>query len=293
MSQFDFATYKSFVKTNGVSETEQPTYRPRIRNFFLKDDKDQAIVRFMVDNTNNISIVGLHRYWIDGRLRAVSCLRNPTENLMVCPFCKDGAVNVQYRAFIPMLVYTTGDKGEITAVPMVWERPTTYIDTLNSKISEYGPLKDCLYKITRHGVSGARNTEYTTDICLPSVYPVETYPILEDAFDGYTPVGTSVYSITDDEEIKEIIDGRFPARFTQRQQGGFTNTNTQSTSTVQSKPVKQTESDSVSEQADVEKEETAPSYSQSQSQPSYRAPRLVEETNQSTQPQATRPRRYY
>ena len=62
---------------------------------------------------------------------------------------------------------------------------------------------------------------------------------------------------------------------------------------MQSKPVKQTESDSVSEQADVEKEETAPSYSQSQSQPSYRAPRLVEETNQSTQPQATRPRRYY
>ena len=141
----DFNAFKEQMNQNNQSNFNQNEGTSQVRFFSLKNDKDQAIVRFMVDSEEDVEIVAGHRYNYNGRQRLINCLRGPKEGSEKCPLCESGE-KVVYRAFIKLLEYTRDDSGNIVAIPKVWERPASYMNTIINLLNEYGPLSDSVFK---------------------------------------------------------------------------------------------------------------------------------------------------
>lgn len=217
MGQIDFRTYRqnlqNNVSENGVARTNSNA-RPLVSYFSLKNDKDQATVRILVDSLDDLEIIGLHRVKMGNRTRSVSCMREPTDPVANCPFCDAGNA-LNYRVFIPLLEYTKDDQGNTIAIPRVWERAASYINTLSDLIDNYGPLSDNIFKIVRNGVAGSRDTTYNIMYGAPSVYKPELYPKDTSAFVDYKALGNAVLEVTAAEAV-DILNGNVPERFQPR-----------------------------------------------------------------------------
>ena len=57
--------------------------------FTLRNDNDEAIVRFMCDSTDDFEILTVHDVQIGTKYRKVNCIRDPREPLDNCPLCKN------------------------------------------------------------------------------------------------------------------------------------------------------------------------------------------------------------
>lgn len=80
--------------------------------------------------------------------RKVNCLREPRDQIDMCPLCKAG-VNSRNTFLIEMLQYITDPQtGAVTVKPVVWERSMSYANRLKSLIDEYGPLDDCILRLS-------------------------------------------------------------------------------------------------------------------------------------------------
>lgn len=132
--------------------------------FSLKNDGDEAVVRFMYDDVNEFEILTYHTVKVtgsDGRARdmKVSCVRQLNESPDKCPLCAAGNQLIQ-RFFIKMLQYDKNEMGQVTVKPVVWERNTQYALKLREYLNNYGPLSDIICKIVRHGAAGSMQTTY-------------------------------------------------------------------------------------------------------------------------------------
>ena len=190
----DFNAFKEQMNQNSKSNFNQNGDTPQVRFFSLKNDKDQAIVRFMVDSEEDVEIVAGHRYNYNGRQRLINCLREPKEGSEKCPLCEAGE-KVVYRAFIKLLEYTRDDNGNIVAIPKVWERPASYMNTIINLLNEYGPLSDSVFKITRNGETGSTSTTYDVVYGLPTVYKPDIYVKEEGLFGNYEVIGNTVLNL--------------------------------------------------------------------------------------------------
>lgn len=171
--------------------TQRTSDTPRINYFALRNDGDQALVRFMYHSTDEFEIVRIHKHKVNGKVRSVACLRGPMDPVDTCPLCANN-VAVSDKAYIKLLNYQQGENGQLIPVPEVWERPAFFFDTLATRMTTYGPLDESLYIITRHGKSGDTGTKYDI-LPAPPTYAPADYPIDTAAFEGYDPVGTAVF----------------------------------------------------------------------------------------------------
>lgn len=204
--KIDFNTLKEKMNSNTPATTSlQASNGPRVGFFSLKNDKDQAIVRFMVNSIEDVEIIAGHRTNVGGKLRFVSCLREPKEDVDKCPLCASGD-KVQYRVYIKLLEYTRNDQGKIVAIPRIWERSTSYVNTINNMLNEYGPLSDNIFKITRNGAAGSTTTTYDIVYGLPTVYKPEIYPKNDNAFEGYKVLGSAVIDL-DYNKMSNMVGG--------------------------------------------------------------------------------------
>ena len=216
MGQIDFNTFKQSLNTNrSTQNTDNTTRRNYIGYFSLKNDKDQAVVRIMVDSPEQLQIVAIHRVTVGGRLRAVNCMRSPSDPVDTCPFCAADK-RLEYRVYIPVIEYTRDDQGKIVPRARMWERSALYADTITNLINNYGPLSDNIFKIVRNGEAGSKNTTYDIVYGLPSVYKPEFYPKDELLFEGYNVIGNAVIDATP-EETAQILSGVTPERLMPRQ----------------------------------------------------------------------------
>lgn len=216
MGQIDFNTFKQNLNTNrNTQNTDNTTRRNYVGYFSLKNDKDQAVVRIMVDSPDQLQIVAIHRVTVGGRLRAVNCMRNPSDPVDTCPFCAADK-RLEYRVYIPVIEYTRDDQGKIVPRARIWERSALYADTITNLINNYGPLSDNIFKIVRNGEAGSKNTTYDIVYGLPSVYKPELYPKDESLFEGYNVIGNAVIDATP-EEAAQILSGVTPERLMPRQ----------------------------------------------------------------------------
>ena len=205
MGQIDFNSFKQRITQNSQNNGGRTSNDPRIGYFSLKQDKDQAIVRFMVDSPEDFDIVAGHRMNINGANRMVSCIRNLQDPVEACPLCAAGK-KLEYRIYIHLIEYTRDEEGRIVATPKVWERSTAYINTLTNLLNEYGPLSDNIFKVTRNGAAGTTATTYDITYCKPEVYKPALYPKSQELFEGYKVVGRAVLEYNYD-QLAEMLDG--------------------------------------------------------------------------------------
>lgn len=185
--------------------------------FTLKNDNDEAVVRFMCDSTDDFEILTVHDVQIGQRFRKVNCIRDPREPLDNCPLCKNGA-KISNRFFIKLIQYdkvTDPNTGVQYVVPkaMVWERSTAYAKTLKSYLDNYGPLSDIICKIIRHGKAGDMQTTYEIVPNLSkTVFRDDIYEKNSDIFGSFEAFGTIVMDRTFEEMSHFVATGEFPAR---------------------------------------------------------------------------------
>lgn len=216
MGQIDFNTFKQNLQNNNRNNNTNEQPRGKYVGYFsLKNDKDQAVVRIMVDSPEQLKIMAIHRVTVGGRLRAVNCMRDPKDPVDACPFCTADK-RLEYRVYIPLIEYTRDDQGKIVPRARMWERSALYADTITNLINNYGPLSDNIFKIVRNGEAGSKNTTYDIVYGLPSVYKPELHPKDESLFEGFEILGTHVVDATP-EEAAQILSGVTPERLASRQ----------------------------------------------------------------------------
>lgn len=181
--------------------------------FTLRNDGDEAIVRFMCDSTDEFDILTVHDIKIGEKFRKVNCIRDPREPVDNCPLCASGT-RINNRFFIRLVQYDkVNDNGTVKIVPkaMIWERATSYAKTLKSYLDNYGPLSDVICKIIRHGKAGDMQTTYEIVPNLSkNVYPDEVYIKDTTLFGTYDVCGTIVMNKNAEELVHFVATGTFP-----------------------------------------------------------------------------------
>ena len=185
--------------------------RVYVSYFGLKDDGDEAIVRFAND-PEEFEVYTVHPVTIDGKFRKVNCINDIKSGVHSCPLCEAG-VQLQNRFYIKLIEYVRDDQGNVVAQPKIWERPTSYIQRLVNLYTEYGSLKDNVFKVKRNGVRGDMKTDYIMMFGNPSIYNEQLYPKDFSAFENYSPLGTAILNKTA-EEMVELHRGHTGETFT-------------------------------------------------------------------------------
>lgn len=217
MPKFSFADLeaaqeKRTERANGSAQRQYVSY------FALKNDGDEAVVRFVYKTTEDFELNALHKYKAGDFFRNVNCLRSYGEPMDKCPFCasEDETLRKVYtKFFVKMVEYVKAEDGTITVKPVMWEKPTAFARTLAGYINEYGPLDSFCCKIRRHGAKGSRDTTYEIiPLVSPNqmrMYDEESYP---KDFSGFDSFKLSPFFVADRsaDEMKEFLStGEFPA----------------------------------------------------------------------------------
>lgn len=186
--------------------------------FSLKNNNDEAVVRFMHDTPDSFDIAVVHSVNIGGKFRNVNCIRDPKDPVEACPLCAKN-VKIMTRIFVHLIEYVKSENGTIVPTPKVWERPAWFADDLYNKITEYGPLSQNLFKIKRNGAPNDKNTTYSINYCVPANYPEQYYPNIPNAFDGFSILNFHVLNKNAQEMNTFLETGSFPAKNNQTPQG--------------------------------------------------------------------------
>ena len=178
--------------------------------FGLKNDKDEAIVRFAFDGVEGLQFATVHNVTVNGKYRKASCLRTDLriDPIEKCPLCVAG-IPLQRRVFIKLIQYNLDERdanGKPTYSAKVWERSANSAKTFASMVNNYGPLSDMVFKIVRNGVAGDTKTTYDILPCMPNVYNPELYVKDFSAFDNYSVIGTVVIK-EDANGLSQILNG--------------------------------------------------------------------------------------
>lgn len=222
MAQYGYAAYKAKQQSKAQT-TLQPTSNFKVGYFNeLKNDKDSVVVR-IVSTMEDLEFATVHRIKVGERFREISCLREEgTEPFDKCPLCaqkaKDGkfAYPIANKVYIKLIVYTTevvNGAQKIVGHAKVWERPVSFVSTLENLNDIYGGLNTTLFRIIRNGEKGSMTTSYDL-MPLPNndIYNETNYPkTAEHDFDGIKSVGKMYYLTKSKEDIEEYLKtGSFP-----------------------------------------------------------------------------------
>ena len=186
--------------------------------FTLKNDGDEAIVRFICDSTQDFDIRTVHSISIgNNRYRKVNCIRDPRDPIDKCPLCANGT-QISTRFFIRLIQYnkvSDPQTGAIHVVPkaMIWERSVSYAKTLKSYLDNYGPMSDVICKIIRHGGAGDMKTTYEIVPNLSkAIYRDDIYVKDPTLFGTFDTLGTIVMNKDYNELDYFVKNGKFPAQ---------------------------------------------------------------------------------
>ena len=197
MSKIEFEDYVRQKEPKRGAQSQGKVLHPDVFYFKLAEG-EEAIVRFMYEDTKEFDLETVHTVQHKGRFTKVSCNRGGEDH---CVFC-DNNVDVRTRFFVKMLQYTIVN-GKVEKKAVVWDRPAGYANELASFAREYGPLKNSVFKIRRtgHGL----DTKYTTLYANPAMYKPEIYTPDTDAFDNWEPRGM-MYARRSNEQMQRFLD---------------------------------------------------------------------------------------
>lgn len=207
MAKFSYDVYKKTANNqSGGNERIKVGYFNS-----LKNDGDEAIVRFAYSSPTQFDLVTGHKVQVDGHYRFVSCLRDAHDPVGKCPLCEQGE-KIQCKFFVKLIEYTRDENGNIVATPKVWERPSSFANLLESCFNEYGDISDCIFKVKRRGAKGDLKTSYDVLFANPTVYKPEIY--VKD-FSGFETLDLAHHSYMEKtaDEMREFLEtGSFPQK---------------------------------------------------------------------------------
>lgn len=184
---------------------EADNYGTSGSNFFsLKEDRESARVRFLINDINDLFGVSVHEVDDNGNKYDVECLRTYNEPVDNCPLCAAGKT-LKAKLFIP--IYNE-DEQKV----QVWSRGKTYFDKMSGLCSRYGnPLVAQAFDIERHGKKGDQKTTY-------EIYPVgqPDHSRVEDFPE--CPIDDVAFKVKTFDELQSFVNnGSFENNTNQRQ----------------------------------------------------------------------------
>lgn len=190
----------------GINEVEN--YGNGGSNFFsLKNDKDVAQIRFMYNQSADLSGYSVHEIEVDGKKRYVNCIRAYNEPVENCPLCAAKA-KIIVKFFVK--VYDIKDQ-----IVKIWERGRGHGQWMSGLFTRYNPLVGAVIEIERNGKAGDKGTTYQP-------FPITVDDTkLEDLPEAVEPLGTIILDKTFDDLDFYVKSGFFPV---EGQQRGSTNT---------------------------------------------------------------------
>lgn len=204
MARFNYSTYLK-------KEEKKDKGDYKVSYFGLKDDGDEAIVRFVYNSTEEFHLATVHAIEVDGKQRRVSCLRTGTEPLSKCPLCEAGH-RVFDKMYVKLVQYTTDSNGQVLVQGKVWERPAHFSKKIETLFREYGNVSDVVFKVVRRGKKGDTKTDYDILFANPVIYKAEIYTKDFSAFDGFE-INKFFYTEKTTEEMSTFVQtGKFPER---------------------------------------------------------------------------------
>ena len=96
-------TTMAFISVNEIQEAGSDNSN-QVKFFNLKNNNDEATVRFMYKDSSEFEILSVHTVLVGGKYRKVNCLRTAKDPVDMCPLCA-GNIPLQQRFFINILEY--------------------------------------------------------------------------------------------------------------------------------------------------------------------------------------------
>jgi len=203
-----------FLQSHQQNGRQNNKFSGNVGFFSLKNDGEKALVRILYTDPSEFEIYREHTIpTSDGRTRSVNCLRenDAVDPIEKCPFCEANEQR-RDRFYIKMLQYTVDQNGNVVVEAKIWDRPFSFAKKIISKLSEYGPLTDCLVFIKRLGAKGDKNTTYEIDYAVAENKSPERYPLKPELFDGYNVLGLRVLNKTAEDMTAFLNSGEFPVK---------------------------------------------------------------------------------
>ena len=204
----------------GAADTNRPTDRDEGGvKFFKLNDGEDALVRIMLDNPDDLDIRTVHKVTLEGYQygRNVNCIME-NGNPSTCPLCASGS-KLDQRIYLRMLQYKVED-GNVTITPVIWERSrwdkVFGAQAMADYHAGYGPLSDILVRISRRGSGLATTYNATFGLnVMPntkSVYRDELYPKDTTLFGDFDVLGVAILNKNYDDLSYFMQNGYFPAQ---------------------------------------------------------------------------------
>lgn len=166
MANFSYADYQNVIAKAQSGENGSSV---KIGFFKMKNDKDEALIRFNVPSLDNLQFATVHQLGAAQKWMKVSCLNPVGSYYDTCPLCaavSAGAKDIGKAAkkvYVQMMVsYKDAATGQFSAaIPVIWERPAGFSREIANLLNDYGDLTQRVFKVTRNGAAGNMQTTYS------------------------------------------------------------------------------------------------------------------------------------
>ena len=214
MSSFSYAQYQNVV---AQAQNNSANSGVKVGFFKLKNDQDEALIRINVKSMEDLQFATVHQLGAAQKWMKVGCL-NPvgsySDNCPLCSAVANGNTSIgkaSKKVFIQMLVsYKDATTGQFAAaIPVIWERPAGFANEIASKLRDYGPLTERVFKVTRNGTAGSMQTTYTISY-IPVYDKPEAVPTDFSAFNNFNIAKHSFWEKSIEEINTFLATGSFP-----------------------------------------------------------------------------------
>ena len=214
MANFTYAQYQNVV---AQAQNNSANTNVKVGFFKLKNDQDEALVRINVNSMEDLQFATVHQLGAAQRWMKVGCLNPVGSYSDNCPLCAAVAAGntsigkATKRVFVQMLVsYKDPTTGQFAAaIPVVWERPAGFATEIASKLRDYGPLTERVFKITRNGAANDMKTTYPLNY-VPIYDKPEAVPTDFSAFNNFNIAKHSYWEKTVEDINTFLSTGSFP-----------------------------------------------------------------------------------
>ncbi len=167
MSNFSYAQYQDVIAR--AQSGENGGNSAKIGFFKMKNDKDEALVRFNVTSLDDLQFATVHQLGAAQKWMKISCLNPVGSYQSTCPLCAavaGGAKDIgkaSKKVYVQMMVAYKDAATQTfsSAVPVIWERPAGFSREIANLLKDYGDLSQKVFKVTRNGVANSMQTTYS------------------------------------------------------------------------------------------------------------------------------------
>lgn len=167
MANFSYSDYQNVIAK--AQESNNGASSVKIGFFKMKNDKDEALIRFNVTSLDSLQFATVHQLGAAQKWMKVSCLNPVGSYYDTCPLCAAvSAGNTSIgkavkKVYVQMMVsYKDATTGQFSAaIPVIWERPAGFSREIANLLNDYGDLSQRVFKVTRNGVANSMQTTYS------------------------------------------------------------------------------------------------------------------------------------